>query len=53
MMQRHQVTTDPPGRFGPRSRLYCHTCQAVEFTDRKGDDLQRFAYTDTSWHRAL
>ena len=51
-MERHTVTTTPPdGPSSPRSRLECHTCHATESTDLTGDELQRYAFTDTSWHR--
>ena len=51
MTERHEVITDPPGRFGPKSHLQCRTCGQSTTSDLTGDELQRFAYSDTSWHR--
>ena len=50
-MQRHIVVTTPPdGPSSPRARLDCTTCRASMYSDLRGDELQRFAYYDISWH---
>ena len=52
-MDRHVVVTTPPdGPSAPKSRLDCSTCRATIWSDLTGDELQQFAYTDTSWHRS-
>ena len=51
-MERHIVTTTPAdGPNRPRATLHCETCKETVHSELEGNELQKMAHTDTTWHR--